>query len=307
MSHVHVIHKNPEWSEPLFSALRDVGASYVDWNLAEPRHFDMDRPPAPGIYYNRMSASSHSRGNRYASEFTHALLSWLEHHGATVINPLSAMRLEVSKVEQYAALKAAGVTVPRTIVVHGDGTLVEAARSFDGAFITKHNRAGKGLGVRLFQSADDLASYLKSGKVDPPVDGIWLLQDYISSPEKVITRVEFIGRQFYYAVRVDTSGGFELCPADGGLSPIHDGRPPFEVISGFSHPIIERFQRVMHERRIDVAGFEFIEDADGKAYAYDINTNTNYNRPAELADGSVSAIDRLAGYLASRLEWTRAA
>ena len=55
---------------------------------------------------------------------------------------------------------------------------------------------------------------MNSKSFDPSVDGITLVQRYIASPEQLITRVEFVGREFVYAVRVDTSNGFELCPAD---------------------------------------------------------------------------------------------
>ena len=49
---------------------------------------------------------------------------------------------------------------------------------------------------------------------EPPVDGVALVQEYIAAPAPFITRAEFIGGRFLYAVRVDTSLGFELCPAD---------------------------------------------------------------------------------------------
>ena len=44
------------------------------------------------------------------------------------------------------------------------------------------------------------------------------MQRYIRAPEPFITRVEFVGGRFLYAVRVDTSQGFELCPADQCLA-----------------------------------------------------------------------------------------
>ena len=40
--------------------------------------FDYNNLPPEGIFYNRMSASSHSRGHRYAAENTKKLLHWLE-------------------------------------------------------------------------------------------------------------------------------------------------------------------------------------------------------------------------------------
>ena len=77
--------------------------------------------------------------------------------------------------------------------------------------ILKHNRAGKGLGVQLLRSLDALEEHLASSAFTQSVDGITLVQRYIEAPEPFITRVEFVGGKFLYAVRVDTSDGFELC------------------------------------------------------------------------------------------------
>ena len=97
----------------------------------------------------------------------------------------------------------------------GRDEIVEAARTFAGRpFITKHNRGGKGLGVHLFRSLDALAHYVEGDDFDAPLDGITLVQEYIESPDASITRCEFVGGEFLYAVQVDTSEGFELCPAD---------------------------------------------------------------------------------------------
>src|SRR5699024_8785264 len=106
-------------------------------------------------------------------------------------------------------------------------------------FITKHNRAGKGLGVHLFQSVEELRSYIEGESFEQPIDGVTLIQEYIESPDASITRCEFIGGTFFYAVRVDTSGGFELCPADEcTVGEGSDGDedltpPPFEIVEGF--------------------------------------------------------------------------
>jgi len=74
----------------------------------------------------------------------------------------------------------------------------------------KHNRAGKGLGVKLIYSEAALKEHLASGAFEDAVNGIMLIQRYIKAPEPLITRVEFIGGKLFYAVRVDTSRGFEL-------------------------------------------------------------------------------------------------
>src|SRR5262249_9003157 len=123
---------------------------------------------------------------------------------------------EISKARQYAALERAGIRSPATVLVGGKELLVKtAADRFAGKpFILKPNRGGKGLGVRLFQSPSALADYLNGPDYEPPVDGLQLLQQYVRSPEPLITRAEFVGGRFMYAVEVDTSDGFELCPAD---------------------------------------------------------------------------------------------
>ncbi len=163
-----------------------------------------------------MSASSHTCGHRYAAELTALVLAWLERHGRGVVNGSRALDLEISKARQYAALEKAGIRTPDTILVAGKGLLVEAARQHFGVgrFILKPNRGGKGLGVRLFHTVEALGDYLDGAGYEAPVNGLHLLQQYVRASLPVITRAEFIGGRFIYAVEVDTSDGFELCPAD---------------------------------------------------------------------------------------------
>ncbi|HEY8614226.1 MAG TPA: alpha-L-glutamate ligase, partial [Roseomonas sp.] len=217
MSKIHVIHENPEWLPPLARAFDQRGLPWAEWNLSS-GNFDLSVPPPEGVFYNRMSASSHTRGHRYSAELTAAVLAWLERFGRRVVNGPRALDLEISKARQYAALEAAGITVPGTVVVRGEAGDVAAAarrRYGNGPLILKPNRGGKGLGVRLFADSDALAAFLADAPEDElPADGLWLLQDYIRAARPFITRAEFVGGRFLYAVEVDTSSGFELCPAD---------------------------------------------------------------------------------------------
>ncbi len=129
-----------------------------------------------------------------------------------MINTRSALRLELSKIAQYTELESHGIRTPYTVAAVGRDKIVAAATRMKGPFITKHNRAGKGLGVKLFQNVDALIAHVDSPAFEDSVDGITLIQEYIRAPEPYITRVEFVGGRFLYAVRVDTSLGFELCP-----------------------------------------------------------------------------------------------
>ncbi|MDA2877354.1 hypothetical protein PEI39_12160, partial [Streptococcus pneumoniae] len=128
-----------------------------------------------------------------------------------------------------------------------------------------------------------------------------------------ITRAEFIGGRFHYAVRVDVSGGsFELCPADAcavpgaGTDTVVEAAPPFarrEEITAAT-PLISRLETLLADLNIEIAGIEFIETADGRQVVYDINTNTNYNPSVESAEqtsGRQSAADRIAEFVSDAL------
>src|SRR5438270_9324210 len=308
MAHIHVIHENAAWLEPLAAALNRRGLPWRYWFL-DHAVFDLSRPPPEGIFYNRMSASSHTRNHRYAAELTAAVLAWLERHGARVVNGSRALDLEISKARQYAALEAAGIRTPDTVIVAGKELLVEAARRRFGEapFIVKPNRGGKGLGVRLFHSPGSLADHLDSPDYEPSVDGLHLLQQYVRAPVPLITRAEFIGGRFMYAVEVDTRDGFELCPADNcavgdAFCPAGDEpRAKFTIIDGIDPALKQRYEAFLAANAIGVAGIEFIGDAGGTVYTYDVNTNTNYNPDAEARAGR-SGMEELARYLGSELE-----
>ena len=304
---IHVIHENQAWLEPLARALGAEDLPWRDWFL-DSGVFDLSRPPPEGVFYNRMSASSHTRDHRYAAELTAAVLAWLAGHGRRVVNGPRALDLEISKARQYAALEAAGIRTPRSVLVAGKERLVQAAHeNFAGKpFILKPNRGGKGLGVRLFLSPGALADHVAGAEYEPPVDGQHLLQQYVRSPAPFITRAEFIGGRFLYAVEVDTSDGFELCPADqcaAGDAFCPAGEEPrarFMIIDGIDAGLKAKYEGFLAANDIEVAGIEFIRDAEGTAYTYDVNTNTNYNPEAEARAGR-SAMRELARFLGAEL------
>jgi hypothetical protein len=308
MTQIHVIHENAAWLAPLAEAFDRQALPWRDWFL-DRGVFDLSQPPPQGVYYNRMSASSHTRDHRYAAELTAAVLAWLERHGRCIVNGSRALDLEISKARQYAALEAAGIRTPDTVLVAGKELLVAAARERFAAdpFILKPNRGGKGLGVRLFHTSDALAGYLDGPDYEPPVDGLHLLQQYVRAPAPLITRAEFVGGRFMYAVEVDTSDGFELCPADAcavgdGFCPAgEEPRAMFTIIDDIDAGLKRRCEAFLAANDIGVAGIEFITDGDGTVYTYDVNTNTNYNPDAEARAGR-SGMDALAGYLGGELD-----
>jgi hypothetical protein len=320
---VYILHENSEWMPPLLAGFEAEGVPVHDWML-DAGSIDLTQAPPEGVFWSRLSASSHTRGHAYAKEYARSVLRWLEAHGRRVINGTHVVELEISKVAQYVELIAAGFDVPATIAVFGVDDLQSRARELALPFITKHNQGGKGLGVRRFDSYAEFDAYVASTDFEVPVDGITLLQEYVLSAQPFITRAEFVGGRFVYAVRVDTSAGsFELCPADAcvvapdGVAPegvAPDGASPDEIAPGVGaglapaicavpgtgaslftrreeieagHPLIVKLEAFLAQHQIEVAGVEFIETADGRLVTYDVNTNTNYNPDVEagLADG----------------------
>jgi hypothetical protein len=307
MSRIHILHENPAWLDPFARAFSRRGLPWSEW-LIDGGVIDLGGEPPEGVFYSRISASAHTRDHRHAPDYTAALLAWLERHGRRVVNGLGALDLEISKVRQYAALERAGLRVPRTVAVVGKERVAEAARQAFGAgpVILKPNRGGKGLGVQLFQSIETLAEFLASPAYEAPVDGVHLLQEYVQAPEPVITRAEFVGGRFLYAVEVDTTGGFELCPADAcavgdafcpaGAEP----RPKFRIVDGIDPKLQHAYEGFLAANGIEIAGIEFIRGLDGEVRTYDVNTNTNYNPEAEARAGR-SGPDAVAEFLGREL------
>lgn len=109
-----------------------------------------------------------------------------------------------------------------------------------------------------------------------------LLQEYLPAEGEAIVRIEILGGQMLYAIRLLLSPGtFNLCPADycelpgmaDGVSgrglPIQAYEPPTEIV--------EEARRLVAAAGRDVGGVEYLVDArDGRHYFYDVNALSNF-------------------------------
>lgn len=313
---VFILHDNPEWIPPFAAAFQKAGVSFQEWIFHDDAgHFlNLDEEPPQGVFWSRISASSHTRNATHAKEYARAVLAWLERYGRRVVNGSAVLEFEVSKVRQYLALKKHGFRVPETSAVFGERQLIEVAKKYTTPFIVKHNQGGKGLGVRRFDDFGDFERYVNSVDFEEPTDGITLVQEYLRSKEPFITRLEFIGGKFHYAVRVDTAAGsFQLCPADaceidrqnslpelaGGACDINgakNGAFSYRAEITADTPLVRQLEDFLAQYKIEVAGVEFIETANGETVIYDINTNTNYNAAVEK-QAPQAAADRIVAFL----------
>lgn len=310
MKPIYILHENEEWIVPLREAFDKLNVPAKEWFVNE-GHIEFDSVPEDAVYYNRMSASSHTRGHRFAPELTRVIDQWLGLHQVTLVNGNGVIDLEVCKISQYAALQKAGIATPKTQAVVGSELIVSAAEKFNTwPLIIKPNRGGKGLGVEKFDSINEVKLAVRRLNEDAPLDGIWLLQEYVRPTEPYIVRCEYVDGKFLYAVKVSTEGGFELCPADGcsiedAFCPAFEEDKPEETKDKFEithilddSPLIGLHEKFLADNKIDIAGIEVIRDESGTWYSYDVNTNTNYNSKAEIKAGvPKSGMQAIAEYL----------
>ena len=314
---VHILYENPAWLPPIEKALQAEGFPYELHHIWKGSIDPSQEPPA-GIWWNRMSPSSHTRGHAESVALMREVLAWLESWGRWVLNGSHALELEVSKLRQELALRRYGIRSPRTLLANDRDSLVELARSFDGPFITKHNQGGKGLGIQLFYSAEQLADYLDSDDFDPGPNGQIILQEYIQAAEPYITRIEIAFGKFLFAMRSGTEDGFQLCPSDACQAPSQapslcasDGQYEASTAPKFrasplqaDDPLVRQLITLTMGAGLDQAGIEFIEDADGNRYVYDINGTTNYSSGVERevgVDGMLETVRALKAQVVPRV------
>ena len=295
-----VIHENKEWIPPFEEAFRTLNLEYEFWYVPE-MNLNLQDVPSEAVYYNRLSASSHTRNHRYEPELALGMLEWLERYSRTVVNGSRALDLEISKIRQYQELEKYKILTPNTFASTRINEVLNGADQINFPLILKHNRSGKGLGVYKFDNKIALKEFISSQSFESSPDGINLIQKYIHAPSNTIIRMEFVNSKFIYAVEVNTSEGFELCPAD--QCEIESNCPTgteskFSIIQDFKIKNLSAYEAFLKDNDIGIAGIEIIIDKDGVVWTYDVNTNTNYNAAAEKHSNENAPL-KIAEYLSS--------
>ena len=55
MNDIHILHENAEWMPPFLAVFAELGLTPIEHDL-DKGVLDLSNAPAPGVYYNRMSA-----------------------------------------------------------------------------------------------------------------------------------------------------------------------------------------------------------------------------------------------------------
>jgi hypothetical protein len=312
MQPIAILYENEAWMAPLFEALERVGAPY-ERAFANDRHFD-PTAPAPGwsLAVNKISPSSYLRGHAPSIAFARQFLPFLEERGIPVVNGTEAFRLETSKAQQLLLLHRLGIRAPATHVVSDASRIPDAARGLRFPLIVKPNVGGSGALARRFETFDELREGATSVELGP--DGTALVQEYIEPADGSIVRVEFLGGEYLYAIRIwsDRTNDFNLCPADicqvpqaeivtGAVNELAVAKKPMRI-EAFDPPaeMIDAVLRIAGAGKLDVGGVEYLVAArDGLPYVYDINALSNFVTDAVTLVG-FDPHARFARYLVDR-------
>jgi hypothetical protein len=145
-------------------------------------------------------------------------------------------------------------------------------------------------------------------------DNLFLLQELLPhDPDRGIVRLEFLGGELLYAMRVKTHGRFNLCPSpvcnpeDGhgdALCAVPETIPaaPVEFFAFPDVPpdAVATALRIVRAAKLDVGGIEYLETGEARRVFYDINANSNL-RPSVAAEFGFDPFERVVDFLCREL------
>ena len=309
-----VLHEHPEWQKPLFAALRRRGVSFEPFDVTRAAFSNVEPLRAP-LYFNQASPSAYVRGNTRAVPLALAYMRSLELLGARVLNGANVFALELSKSAQATLLRTLGIDCPRSITFNDARALQAYAPEIRWPALLKPDQGGSGARIQVVDSLEQVEGIFSR---DPDVwlpDNLFLLQEYLPhDPERGITRLEFLGGELLYAMRVVTHGRFNLCPSPV-CNPDDDSAgacelpteapisaPPVEFYPFPEVPTdaVDTARRIARAAGLDVGGIEYLDTLDGRRVFYDINANSNL-RPSVAAAFGFDPFERVVDFLESQL------
>ena len=308
-----VLHEHPEWQKPLFAALDRRGVSFLPFDVTRAAFSNVE-PLAARLYFNQASPSAYLRGNTRAVPLALAYMRSLALLGARVLNGADVFALELSKSAQATLLRTLNIDCPRSITFNDVRALSDYANAVEWPALLKPDQGGSGARIQVVES---MAAIEEIFRHDPAVwlpDNLFLLQEYLPhDPDQGIVRLEFLGGELLYAMRVVTHGRFNLCPSPvcnpdegAGVCDVLEpdvAAPPVEFIPYPDVPrdAVETATRIVRAARLDVGGIEYLDTFDGRRVFYDINANSNL-RPSVAAAFGFDPFERVVDFLVSQLQ-----
>src|SRR6266403_1198791 len=170
-----IFYEHPDWFRPLFAELDSRAINYLKLNASCHWYDPAAASSDFSLFFNRMSASAHLRGNSSGIFFTHDYLEHLEAVGVRVLNGSRAFALETSKASQLQLLNALGLSFPKTRVVNNTDEILTAASQIGFPLLIKPNIGGRGAGIARFDSIGQLHTAVDEVKLKLGIDQIALV------------------------------------------------------------------------------------------------------------------------------------
>src|SRR5215470_17376727 len=310
---IAIYYEHPDWFRPLFQQLDERGAN---WLKIDARHHCYDAA-SPGreysLLFNRMSPSAWQRGLAHGIFYTLNYLAHLEELGVRVVNGSRAFTHEISKALQLQVLESLGLDYPKAHVINHPSQALAAAGAIGYPVVAKPNIGGSGAGIQRFNTPAELRAAVEDNRLYFGIDSVGLIQEAFTPRDNIITRVEVLGGQYLYAIRIHLTGNdsFNLCPGDicqntkgeelsRAACPMDAPKSGLQV-EGYEPPreVIADVERIMDVAGIEVGGIEYvIDDRSGRRLYYDVNALSNFVADPDRVIG-FNPYARLAEFLLS--------
>ena len=308
-----VLHEHPEWQKPLFTALANRGVSFQPFDVTRAAFSNIE-PLRASLYFNQASPSAYLRGHMRAVPLALACMRSLELLGARVLNGADVFALELSKSAQATLLRTLGIDCPLSITFNDVGALRPYAGDVRWPALLKPDQGGSGARIQVVESFEHVEAIFNA---DPDVwlpDHLFLLQELLPhDPDQGIVRLEFLGGDLLYAMRVKAHGRFNLCPSpvcnpdEGAGACAAPAGPdaaarPVEFLPYPDVPLeaVETAKRIVRAAKLDVGAIEYLDADDGRRVFYDINANSNL-RPSVAAAFGFDPFERVVDFLVRQL------
>jgi glutathione synthase/RimK-type ligase-like ATP-grasp enzyme len=296
----------------LFAALERRGVSFLPFDVTRAAFSNVE-PLRARLYFNQASPSAYLRGNTRAVPLALAYMRTLELLGGRVLNGADVFALELSKSAQATLLRTLGIDCPQSLTFNDAGALRAYGSEIEWPALLKPDQGGSGARIQLVESLAEVEAIFARDPANWLPDNLFLLQEYLPhDPDRGIFRLEFLGGELLYAMRVITHGRFNLCPSPvcnpdegDGVCAVPEAvvdAPPVEFVPYPEVPrdAVETATRIVRAAKLDVGGIEYLETTNGRRVFYDINANSNL-RPSVAAAYGFDPFERVVDYLVAQL------
>ena len=233
-----------------------------------------------------------------------------------MLNGSRAFALELSKIARRPPSCARlGIAHPRSLAFNDVDCRARAVGAISWPALLKPEQGGSGARMYLLQlrRRNGRASCATAPTSGFPTTCSCCRSTVAVDPASGIVRMEFLGGELLYAMRVISHGAFNLCPSEAcnpedGADVALRGAGDEARAAGRVLPVSPRSPptrskpagRIMAAGGLDVGGIEYLEAADGRLVFYDINANSNLRAPIGQAFG-FDPFERVVDYLTTQM------